>query len=292
MLDQMDKFIAVIKSLRVKHWVKNVFVFAALIFAAEFTDIRSWTLATSAFFLFAFAASSVYLINDIVDYEADRNHPIKKHRPIASGEISRGVALLISIIFILGTLITSLIINPYFTLIIAVYFVNNFLYSFGLKHVVIIDILMVAFGYVLRAVGGAVAISVPISSWFLVIIFLLTLFLAVMKRRQEFIEIAKNGGKRRKVLDQYSVEMLDQMANILVPAVLVSYIFFTFNTFHTQYFMLTIPLVVYGIFRYLYLVHKKDLGEDPTETLLKDVPLFLTVAFWGMMSIVLIYFYE
>jgi len=283
---------AILKSLRPKHWIKNIFVFAALIFAAKFTDLQSWILATSAFFLFSFAASSVYLITDILDYEADRNHPIKRFRPIASGELSRGVALLISIIFIIGTLLTSLMINPYFTLVILVYFLNNFLYSFGLKHVVIIDVMMVALGYVFRAVGGAIAISVPISSWFLVIIFLFTLFIAVMKRRQEFVEIAKNGGKKRKVLDQYSIEMLDQMANVLVPAVLVSYIFYTLNALHTENFIFTIPFVVYGIFRYLYLVYKKDLGENPTETLLNDLPLLFCVFLWGVTSMYLIYYYE
>lgn len=288
----MRQIKAIIKSFRPRQWAKNLFVFAALIFAAKFTDIRSDILAISTFFLFSFAASSVYLINDVIDFETDRSHPIKKNRPIASGMVSRSLAIVISLVFILATLFTSLVISPYLTLVITIYFLNNLLYSFGLKHIVIIDVMMVSIGYVLRAVGGAVAIDVPISSWFLVIIFLLTLFLAVMKRRQEFVEIAKNGGKKRKVLEHYSVEMLDQMANIVIPAVLVSYIFFTFNTFHTEYFIFTIPLVVYGIFRYLYLVYKKDLGEDPTETLLKDIPLLICVMLWGVMCMGLLYYYE
>jgi len=288
----MAYFIAFVQAFRPKQWVKNIFVFPALIFADRFTDTRSIVLAMCAFWIFSFAASAVYLVNDIADYEADRNHPIKKHRPIASGKISRSIALLTSIILMGGVTFTSLVLSPLFTLVITMYFINNLLYSFGLKHQVIIDILMVAFGFVLRAVGGAVAIDVPISAWFLVITFLFTLFIAIMKRRQEFIEISKNGGKKRKVLEHYSVAMLDQMANITIPAVLVSYIFFTFQTFHTEYFIFTIPFVVYGIFRYLYLVHKKELGEDPTMTLLRDLPLALCVIVWGVVSMGLLYFYE
>jgi 4-hydroxybenzoate polyprenyltransferase len=288
----MNTIIAIIKSLRPKHWIKNGLVFVALIFAAKFTDIRLVSLAISTFFLFSFAASSVYLLNDIFDYETDRAHPKKKFRPIAAGELSRTIAAVISLLLGMGVLCTSLIVNPLLTLVITIYFINNLLYSFKLKHVAIVDILMVAFGFVLRAVGGAVAIGVSMSPWFLVIIFLLMLFLAIMKRRQEIVVISKNGGKKRKVLDSYSIEMLDQMGNIIIPAVLVSYVFYTFNTFHTQYFIFTIPLVIYGIFRYLYLVHKKDLGESPTETLLKDLPLFFTVVLWGIVCMVLIYVYE
>lgn len=290
----MVKLEAIIKSLRPKHWIKNMFVFAALIFAAKFTDSKSIILAICTFCIFSFTASSIYLLNDVLDYEADRKHPIKRFRPIARGEVSRTVAMILSFLMGTGGIITSLIISPYLTLIIAAYIANNVFYSSGLKHVVILDVLMVSFGYVFRAVGGAVAISVRISPWFLVIIFLLTLFLAIMKRRQEFVEIAKNGGEKRKVLGEYNVEMLDQMANIIVPAVLVSYILFTFSTLadHTEKFIFTIPFVVYGIFRYLYLVHKKDLGENPTETLLSDLPLLLCVILWGLISVCLIYFYE
>lgn len=283
---------AIIKSMRPKHWIKNIFVFAALIFAAKFTDIRAVTISVCTFFLFSFAASSVYLINDIFDYEADKNHPIKKNRPIASGQLSKGVALIISLLLSFATLMTSIVISPMLTLIILVYLVNNLLYSFGCKHIVILDILMVAFGFVLRAVGGAYAIGVPNSPWFLIITFMLTIFLAIMKRRQEFIEIEKSGGEKRRVLDNYSIEMLDQMANIVIPSVLISYIFYTFNTFHTKYFIFTIPFVIYGIFRYLYLVHKKDMGESPTQTLLRDWPLLFTVTVWGSICMLLIYFFE
>jgi 4-hydroxybenzoate polyprenyltransferase len=288
----MQKIIAIIKSLRPKHWIKNGFVFAALIFAGEFTNSRSILLSISAFFLFSFAASSVYLINDVCDYDADKNHPEKKFRPIASGQLSRTVAIIISILLILGTLASSLVLTPKLTLILGLYFLNNFLYSFYFKHIVIVDILMVSFGFVLRAVGGAFAIDVPNSEWFLVITLLLTIFLAIMKRRQEFIVIEKEGGERRKVLDGYNITMLDQMGNIVLPAVLVSYAFYTLNTDHTENFIYTIPLVIYGVFRYMYLVHKKDMGENPTMTLYKDIPLLLTVAAWCVMSMGLIYFYE
>lgn len=288
----MDYLPNIIKSLRPKHWVKNMFVFSALIFAVKFTDLKAIALSICAFFTFCFIASSVYLVNDVLDYEADRRHPIKRFRPIAAGKISKTVAILLAVILGVGAILVSLFISYWLTIVLFLYVINNLLYSFRLKHVVIIDIFMVAFGFVLRAIGGVVSIKVPFSPWFIVIIFLLTLFLAIMKRRQEFIEIAKNGGKKRKVLDEYSTEMLDQMANIIVPALLVSYIFFTFNTFHTHYFILTIPLVIYGIFRYLYLVHKKEMGESPTDTLLKDVPLFLSVVLWGVLSMVLLYFYE
>ncbi len=283
---------AIIKSCRPKHWIKNIFVFPALIFANEFTDGKSIVLSIATFFLFSFAASSVYLINDIADYESDKNHPIKKYRPIPAGELSRGLALVVSLLLSFATLLTSIVISPMLTLIIFAYFINNLFYSFGLKHVVILDTLMVSFGFVLRAVGGAYAIGVPNSPWFLIITFMLTLFLAIMKRRQEFVEINKNGGETRQVLDDYSIEMLDQMANIIIPSVLVSYIFYTFNTFHTKYFIFTIPFVVYGIFRYLYLVHKKNLGENPVHTLFIDIPLLMCVVLWGIECMILIYFYE
>jgi 4-hydroxybenzoate polyprenyltransferase len=288
----MKTILAILTSMRPKHWVKNLVVFAALIFAVEFTQARSVVLAIVAFFLFSMLASSIYLINDVFDYDSDRMHPIKKFRPIASGELPRTVAIIISILLAGGVLITSLIVNPLLTAVLFAYWMNNVLYSFGLKHVVIIDILLVALGFVFRAVGGAVAIDVPISKWFLIITFLLALFLGIMKRRQEFVETSKNGGKQRRVLEHYSIFMLDQMANITIPAVLVSYIFYTFYTFHTDYFIFTIPLVIYGIYRYLYLVHKKDKGENPTDTFLSDIPLLLTVIMWGGISTLLLYLYE
>ncbi|MDD3646980.1 MAG: decaprenyl-phosphate phosphoribosyltransferase [Candidatus Dojkabacteria bacterium] len=288
----MTTFKAIIKALRPKQWVKNIFVFPALVFAAEFINIRALVLTICAFFLFSFTASSIYIINDIIDYENDRKHPKKKFRPIASGELNKGVALLISVVLGASSILTALVIHPMFALILLVYVITNLLYSYVFKHIVIVDIILVAIGFVLRAVGGAVVIDVTISSWFLVITFLLTLFLAIMKRRQEFVEINKNGGEKRKVLEHYSVEMLDQMSNIIIPAVLVSYVFYTFNTFHTQYFIFTIPLVIYGIFRYLYLVHKKDMGESPTETLLTDFPLAFVVIMWGLVSMGLLYFFE
>ncbi len=288
----MEEFKATIESLRPKQWIKNGFVFAALIFARKFTDIRSLILTICTFFLFCFLASSIYLLNDVVDYESDRKHPKKKFRPIASGKVSKKVAIFISILLALSSISISLVINPYLTLIMVAYTVNNLLYTFYFKHIVIIDIFMIAIGFVLRAFAGVVVIGVSFSPWFVVIIFLLTLFLGIMKRRQEFVEVAKNGGEKRKVLDKYSVHMLDQMSNIVLPCTLMGYILFTFNTFHTHYFILTIPCVVYGIFRYLYLVYKKGLGESPTETLIKDIPLFLAVVIWALLSAMLIYFFE
>jgi len=287
----MESFVAIIKSLRPRQWVKNMFVFAALIFAAEFTNFRSVIITICAFALFSFVASSMYLINDVCDYEIDRRHPKKKFRPIASDQVSRQIAIFLSVVLGISSLLISLIISPKLTLILAIYVVNNLLYSLKLKHVVILDILMVASGFVLRAVGGALAIDVPISSWFIIIIFLLTLFLAIVKRRQEFLVIEKIGGKKRKVLDNYSVEMLDQMSNIVLPAVLVSYIFYTFNKFPGQYeyFIFTVPFVIYGIFRYLYLIHKKGKGESPTEAFLTDVPLLLTVVLWAGVCAYLLY---
>ncbi len=287
----MKTFFAIIEAMRPKQWIKNSFVFAALIFAVKFTDLRFIVLALCTFFLFSFTASSMYLINDVIDFEADRNHPLKKNRPIASGKVSKGLAIIISIMLASGTLLTSLVISPKVTLVLGLYVINNISYSLKLKHVAIVDIIMIAFGFVLRAVAGAYAIDVPISEWFLVIIFLLTLFLAIMKRRQEFVIIGKNGGKKRKVLNHYSIEMLDQMSNIIIPAVLVSYIFYTFNTFHTKYFIFTIPFVIYGMFRYLYLAYKKDMGESPTETLLKDWPLLGSVIVWAIGCGILLYIY-
>lgn len=288
----MSQIKAIIKSMRPKHWIKNMFVFAALLFASQFTDLKSVAFSIATFFLFSFTASSIYLLNDVVDCEDDKKHPVKRFRPIPSGLLSKELALAVCILLGSGTLLTSLVISPWLTMVLLAYYVNNLLYTFKFKHVVICDILMIAAGFVLRAVGGAFAIGVSISNWFLIITFLLTIFLAIMKRRQEFVVIDKDGGEKRRVLDHYTVELLDQMANIMIPSVLVSYIFYTFNTFHTRYFIFTIPLVIYGIFRYLYLVHMKDMGESPVDTLIKDIPLMLTVISWGVMSLILIYIYE
>lgn len=282
----------IIRSLRPKQWIKNIFVFPAIVFAGKFTDLRADFFVLIVFFLFSFTASAIYLLNDVFDIEADRNHPIKKFRPIASGKVSIKLALFLSGLLGTTSLLIAFFISPYLSLVLSLYVFNNLFYTLYFKHVVIVDIIMVALGFVFRAVGGAVAIDLSLSPWFLTITFLLTLYLSVMKRRQEFVEIVKNGGKKRKVLENYSVELLDQMGNILIPSILVSYTFFTFNTFHTQYFIVTIPLVVYGLFRYLYLVHQKDMGENPTDTLLRDRSLAFTVLLYGLVSICLIHFFK
>lgn len=292
-----------IRLIRPKQWIKNLFVFAALVFSHHLFE---WDYAKSSligFALFCATASTIYIINDIIDRDRDRLHPKKKHRPIASGNIS--VPSAISMAFIVFGIAIPVVFNlPYkFGSCLAFYFVMNLSYSLFLKDVVLVDVFIIAIGFMLRVVGGAFVIDVPISSWLILTTMFLSLFLAVAKRRGELVmlEAQLEEGKKpsestRKVLEHYSIDFAEQLCTICAAGSVISYALYTVSDrtvkiFGTENLVFTTPFVLYGIFRYLYLLHKKNMGENPTEVVLTDVPMILNFIAYAIAMFFIIYFH-
>ncbi|MEI8134275.1 MAG: decaprenyl-phosphate phosphoribosyltransferase [bacterium] len=288
--------------LRPKQWIKNLFVFAALVFSHHLLEWDFTKLALLGFILFSATASTIYIINDIVDRDRDKLHPKKKHRPIPSGNISIGSAITTAIL-ILGIAIPASFNLPYrFGFCLAIYFIMNLTYSIFLKEVVLIDVFVIAIGFMLRVVGGAFVIDVPISSWLILTTMFLSLFLAVAKRRGELVMLerqSENGNNpsapTRKVLEHYSVEFTEQLCTICAAGFVISYALYTVSDrtvkiFGTENLIFTTPFVLYGIFRYLYLLHKKNLGESPTEVVLTDIPMILNFVAYAIAMFFIIYF--
>ncbi len=279
--------------MRPSHWVKNLIIFAALIFAREYANIERIGLALTIFAAFCLASSAVYLFNDVLDRENDKKHPIKSKRPIASGKLPMPVAIAASIFLILGAVILALSVNIESLLALAIYVVINYAYSTALKHMVILDVMTIAAGFVLRAVAGGLAIQVPISPWLLVCTTLLALFLGFGKRRHELSLLTNDAVGHRRSLEHYSVPFLDQMISVVTASTVVAYAFYTLSPevvehFGTKWLSLTIPFVLYGIFRYLYLIFKRDQGGSPTKLMLTDPPLLICILLW-LVSVVLVF---
>jgi 4-hydroxybenzoate polyprenyltransferase len=289
----MNIILLFIKELRPKQWTKNLLVFAALIFTIPDITVNMVYAALAGFMLFSFVSGAVYILNDLVDLELDRQHPIKKNRPMASGNLPPAIAVSAGSILLLVSLVTSYYLNTWFGLILTVYFVLNVAYSFYLKNVVIIDVMVIATGFVLRAAGGAYVIDVPMTPWFIICTMLLALFLAISKRRHELTLVEAEGtqGDYRVVLNSYSTRLLDEMNSIVTTATIISYALFTFTSGRTLNLMWTIPLVIYGIFRYLYLIHIENKGGQPDEILLKDKPILITVLLYTVLLIVILMFF-
>ncbi len=274
--------------LRPKQWTKNLLLFAALLFSFE--EIRTETILATllGFILFSLVAGCVYILNDFVDRDRDRQHPVKKYRPMASGQVNPTHALLFGIILLILSVGTAFMMNPLFGVLCIVYFLLNVSYSFVLKHLVILDMMTIAAGFVLRAIAGGVLIQVPFTPWFLICTMLLSLFLAIGKRRNELTLLEGNTGSHRKVLDNYSITLLDQFNTIVTTAMIISYSLFTFTSDRTIHLMWTIPLVIYGMFRYLYLIHMKNQGGSPDRVLFEDKPILITVILY-VISVVTIF---
>ncbi|KKS00056.1 MAG: phosphoribose diphosphate:decaprenyl-phosphate phosphoribosyltransferase [Candidatus Magasanikbacteria bacterium GW2011_GWC2_41_17] len=273
-------------SLRPRHWIKNFFVFAALIFAKKFTDWQAIRLSLFAFALFCLASSGIYLINDVIDFKRDQEHPSKKNRPIASGKISRLAVSVLGILLLSAALLISWELSLVFFWTIAVYIFLNLAYSFWLKRVVIVDIICIAIGFVLRVIAGVVVIGVIFSPWLLLCTFFLTLFLAIGKRKSELLSAVSIA---RGVLANYSLDLLNQMNMIVLPAILITYTLYTFNTWQSQWLITTVPIVSYGLFRYLYVINKKSASDDgPTDDLWRDRPLQITLVVWLTMVFVIL----
>jgi 4-hydroxybenzoate polyprenyltransferase len=266
-----------IDQLRPKQWTKCLLIFAAPVFSEKFLEIDMMVMTVTAFFCFAFTASTVYIINDIMDVEKDRLHPEKSKRPIASGALSIRAAISFGILLLVLSLITAYWITPIFAGILLFYLVKNILYCIWLKHVVIIDVMIIAVGFVLRGFSGAVVVDVGVTSWFILCTMLLALFLALGKRRHELRLLNGDKARQRKVLEHYSLQFLDQLISIVTAAAIITYSLYTANTDENAYMMWTIPFVIYGIFRYLYLVNMKQEGGSPERVLLEDKHILLTV---------------
>jgi 4-hydroxybenzoate polyprenyltransferase len=281
-------------SLRPGQWTKNLFVFAGLLFGRRLLEPTDVGLAAVAFVVFCGLSGAVYLVNDVADRERDAYHPVKAQRPIASGALAPVTALTAASILATVGLIVAFELKPLFGVVAASYLVLQLLYSGPLKHIVIIDVLAIAIGFVLRVVAGAVVIDVPASHWLLICTILLALFLALSKRRHELVLLADGAGGHRRILQEYSPYLLDQMIGVVTASTLMAYIFYatspeTAEKFGTSLLGLTIPFPIYGIFRYLYLVHQKEGGGSPSEMLLNDRPLLLCVALWGLTVAAIVY---
>jgi len=281
-------------SLRPSQWTKNLIVFAGLMFGQRLLDSRAVAQSIVAFVVFCLLSGVVYLVNDVADRDADRRHPTKRFRPIASGAVDRGTALGFAAVLTVVALTAAWLLRPAFAATAVAYVGLLALYSGPLKHVVIIDVLTIAIGFVLRAVGGAVAIDVPISHWLLILTILLALFLALAKRRHELVLLADNATSHRPILEEYSPYLLDQMIAVVTASTLISYVIYTISPetvqkFHTDWLGLTLPFPLYGIFRYLYLVHQKEGGGSPSDMLLNDRPLLVCVALWAITVAAIIY---
>jgi 4-hydroxybenzoate polyprenyltransferase len=283
-----------VRSLRPSQWTKNLIIFGGLLFGQRLFDVPSVLYASAAFVVFCALSGVVYLLNDVADREADRKHPLKRHRPIASGALSTTSALVAAGIIGAAALGAAFWLRFDFGLFAAAYVGLLAFYSGPLKHVVIIDVLTIAIGFVLRAAAGAVVIDVPISNWLLVVTILGALFLALSKRRHELVLLGDEATSHRASLQEYSPYLLDQMISVVTASTLVAYAFYTINPetvekFHTTHLGLTLPFLLYGIFRYLYLVHQKEGGGSPAEMLLNDRPLLACVALWAVAVALIIY---
>ncbi len=280
---------------RPQQWIKNLFIFAPLLFSQHLFERRTILLAVAGFFLFSLGASCIYLINDLIDREKDRQHPLKRNRPIASGRLPVAWAIGALAVMLPVVIVASFQAEARFGAALTAYIVLNVFYSYFLKEVVIIDVMTIAASFVLRIVAGALIIHVPLSEWLLICTTLLSLFLGFSKRRHELIILEESAQNHRPVLSEYSPYFLDQMMSLVTAATLICYILYTVDRqtvekFHSKNLLITVPFVLYGLFRYLYLVHQKKSGKDPTAELFTDRPLIFDIVAWGIAVVIIIYF--
>jgi 4-hydroxybenzoate polyprenyltransferase len=279
---------------RPRQWIKNGVVLAALVFGGEAAHADKVGLALVAAAAFCLLSSAVYTLNDLVDREHDHVHPLKKDRPLASGRISAGQAWVFAVALMAGAVALSLVLPGHFMIAASTYVILNLLYTLVLKHVVIVDVMTIALGFVIRAVAGTVAINVPASHWLFIMTLLLALFLAFGKRRHELLLLENDASAHRRSLSKYSPYLLDQCMGVTTASVVVMYMFYTLSPevtarLGTPYLYLTIPFVVYGVFRYLYLMHREAKGGSPTQVLIDDKPILAAVVLWLVAVIVILY---
>jgi 4-hydroxybenzoate polyprenyltransferase len=287
--------LALLISMRPKQWTKNGIIFAGLIFALKLFQLDKVLLTVVAAGIFCLLSSAVYLINDVVDKDKDRQHPRKRYRPIASGQVSVRLAVGVSAAIVGILMPFSFFLSVPFGAVALTYVVMMFAYTFSLKNIMIIDVFVLAIGFVLRAMSGALIIAVAISPWLYVCTILLALFLGFAKRRHELLLLNEEAINHRKILQEYSAPLLEQMISVVASATIMAYSVYTFTAEslpRNHYMMFTIPLVIYAVFRYLYLVYQRDEGGSPELLLLKDIPLISSILLWGVVSIGIIYFFR
>ncbi len=284
---------ALLKTMRLRQWTKNAFVFAALVFDGKLTQLSPFARTVEAFLWFCLISSTVYIINDLVDIEKDRAHPVKRLRPLASGQLSPRVAAVAAVILAITALVGAFITNLTLGLVVLAYLLLNLAYSFYLKHIVIVDVMSIAAGFVLRVVAGAVVVQVTrFSPWLYVCTTLLALFIGLGKRRHELVLLAEDANTHRAILDHYTIPFLDQLISLVTSTTVIAYALYTFsapNLPPNHLMMLTVPFVLYGLFRYLYLIHVRKLGGAPDELLLQDLPLLISVLLWAGSVVVILY---
>jgi 4-hydroxybenzoate polyprenyltransferase len=287
--------LAYLKLIRPKQWLKNLFVFAPLVFAKELFQVEPLLLALTAFCSFCLTASAVYVINDIADVEADRSHPEKKFRPLAARTVSLFEAYIISALLLAGAGVIAHGMESRFVLIIVSYFLINLAYSFKLKHIVLLDVFVIAAGFMMRVVGGAYAIRVETSTWLVLCSLFISLFLGFAKRRSELVQVPDSAFLERRVLERYRVGFIDQMLTIAASGTVISYALYTvaprtLQVFGTDKLIYTTVFVLYGVFRYLYLIHTTTTTDKPTDVVTSDLPILLTALLWVLSCVSLIYF--
>ena len=286
-------FVEILRSLRPQQWIKNLAIFAALVFSRNF-DVPSLVLRTAAAFVaFCFISSSHYIFNDLMDLEEDKLHPVKSKRPLASGRLKKGPAVAAMLVLGAAGLGLAAWLSLPFLFLGLGYIAIQVLYSVRLKHVVILDIFVIAAGFVIRVVAGGLVIRVSISSWLLICTMLLSLFLAMGKRRHELVILEGAAPNHRPILKEYNIVFLDQMISVVTASTLVAYCLYTISDetiakLGTRSMIWTVPFVLYGIFRYLYLIHLKSEGGSPEHLIIKDKPLLLDIFLWGAASILIL----
>jgi len=294
-----------LRLIRVHQWIKNVFVFIPLLFSLHLFNRDYFITTLLAFLVFCLASSAIYVINDLVDIESDRAHPVKKNRPLPSGAISQKSAIIIASLLLVLVFWLMMYFNIEFILLVVAFVMLNMLYSFLFKNVVLLDVFSIAAGFSMRVLAGAFVIQVPISSWLLLTTMFISLFLGVMKRRSELVLVNENqklnsdaieqsGTRSRKVLTQYSLNFADQMATVAATGVIVCYALYTVaprtvSIFQTERLIYTTPFVVFGIFRFMYLEYMSGKGENTTRTLATDIPMIVNLLLYGFATVMIIY---
>lgn len=281
--------------IRVPQWIKNLFVFVPLLFSMHLFESDYFLISLKGFFVFCLASSFIYIINDIVDLEADANHPKKKNRPLPSGRISKNNAMILSAVILIIIAALTFTTNKSFNFFLLGFVVLNILYSFYFKHIVILDVFSIAAGFSIRVLAGAAIISVPISDWLILTTMFISLFLGVMKRHSELIQVSDSAtASTRKVLTDYSVTFTNQMATVAAAGVVICYALYTVAprtvlVFGTENLIYTTPFVVFGIFRYMYLEYLNQKGENTTQIMLTDLPMIVTVLLYSLTTVLIIY---
>jgi len=280
--------VAAIRALRPRQWSKNLLVFAGIVFAAKLGDAVRWGEAIAVFVAYCALSSAAYLVNDLRDREHDRRHPVKRFRPIAHGDLSARAAVTMAVVLTVAAVAIAAWLGWSSLALLLGFGALQLGYSFGLKHIVIVDVLVIGALFVIRAAAGAEAVDVRISPWLLLCTALLALFLALAKRRGELVLVGARETPGRPVLEGYSLELVDQLVTVVAASTVIAYSLYTFTARDSKALMATIPFVIFGVFRYLLLIHRDDLGEEPEQVLLTDLPILVDVCLWAATAAVIL----